>query len=102
MGNRDQAVTPSPLIHRGNQVECKADGAKVSTRVVQFIAKAKRLGHRWHGWHTSFHTVMSQKDVDFSPANEIETDYQNTSGKVIEKVLPFIPDGGVVGIRTSC
>jgi hypothetical protein len=53
---------------------------------VQFIAKAKRLGHRWHGWHTSFHTVMSQKDVDFSPANEIETDYQNTSGKVIEKV----------------
>ena len=37
---------------------------------------------------------MSQKDFDFSPANEIETDYQNTSGKVIEKVLPFIPDGG--------
>ena len=32
-----QGVTPSPLIGRGNPAECKADGAKVSARIVQRV-----------------------------------------------------------------
>ena len=43
-----RGVTPSPLIRRGYPAECKADGAKVSARIVQ------RVRNEWSEARWSF------------------------------------------------